>query len=147
MLDKVTGSGFKIKHEGKEYTLSPVSVGALGEFVGWAKNLPFDDLAERVEQIEKHGLPCSDEMKEGWVQEAVELSKELEHINKPACQALMQDIRGVRFILWQSLKVKHPDMTQELAESLVTVEALQGIQAKLDNVSGLGDKGPKKNPT
>jgi hypothetical protein len=115
---------------GEEYSFSPLTLDDLAEFESWHAserlNRALDalgDAGDRVTLITKLAdAPAAD------IAEA------------------MQSLRGVRQILWYSLRKQHPDLTPNDAGALVDFSNLAEFRTLIDSLAGLGDEETTNNP-
>ncbi len=115
---------------GEEYSFSPLTLDDLAEFEAWHAserlNRALDalgDAGDRVSLITKMGDASAAEIAEA-----------------------MQSLRGVRQILWYSVRKCHPDMTPSETAGLVNFGNLAEMRTLIDSLAGLGDEETTNNP-
>ena len=124
-----------IEHEGEEYILSPLEIGDLADAQRWAEEKPFTAMARRMDIL---GERCTPAMKERMYDEAVKQSA-LVSDSSEGMGTVLASMEGVIYLLYLSLRHKHPIMTVKAAEAMVDIATLGEWQNRLDRVSGFNE--------
>jgi hypothetical protein len=158
-LADLTKTPFKFTAEdGREFKLSPITPAVLGAVERWVEELPFDNLRARLLKVGEFLGP--EQKMQLYADAAAEsvrfkrmLSKareepiegeesELEDESLPPNP--LESINGVRKLFFEALKVNHPEITEEQASQLVTLDNLLSIQNLLDRASGADEETDEK---
>jgi hypothetical protein len=122
-LTRIAAKPVTLTVGGEEYSFSPLTLDDLAEFEAWHASDRLDRAlialgdGDRVSLITKMGDASAAEIAEA-----------------------MQSLRGVRQILWYSLRKQHPDLTPNDAGALVDFSNLAEFRTLIDKLAGLGDE-------
>jgi hypothetical protein len=122
-LSRIAAKPVTLTVGGEEYSFSPLTLDDLAEFEAWHASDRLDRAlialgdGDRVSLITKMGDASAAEIAEA-----------------------MQSLRGVRQILWYSLRKQHPDLTPNDAGALVDFSNLAEFRTLIDKLAGLGDE-------
>ena len=111
---------------GEEYSFSPLTLDDFAEFEAWLKG---DKLKCALNALGDSAT--SDER----VQVVTTMTDEVSQLEVGKASSSM---RGVRQMLWYSLRKKHPDMTREEASALVNLDNLAEMTALVDELGSSG---------
>lgn len=120
-----------IKHKGKEYPLSPLSLDMIAMFERWLENRAFETI-----ELRKGGVSEDDyeRLLGSWVEQCA--SGRYRWAGK-AAQRAARTKEGMSFLLFVQLAEKNPQMTQRLAAEILEA-GLSEVRAKMEVV----DAGP-----
>ena len=124
-LSDMAGASRPVVLGGKEYYLSPLSLGDFAEFDAWAEEQFWRKTEQRVAR-----------MPEGL--RATLLERAYSEIDEGAIAVnAMITIAGTARLVWLSLRKRHPELTPAQAADLVTLDTRQRVQAILDRLNGM----------
>ena len=124
-LTDMTAAARPVRLCGKEYLLSPMSLGDFAEFDAWAEEQFWQKKQGRVARM-------PEEMRAKLLERAFDEFDEA----RVSVRAMMT-IAGTARLVWLSLRKCHPAVTPEQAAELVTLETRVMVQATLDKLNGL----------
>ena len=132
-LSKAAGVGVEVTIGGKQYMVSPLTMGDLAEFQAHLRAVRREDMKFLVADIA----------------DAVERSAALRRacsfaVEEDEMEAAMESFEGFRFILWRCLRKKQPELTLEGVGDLFTVQDMRELLPVVQAISGIGDEA---NPT
>ena len=128
-LADMAGASRPLTLGGKEYFLSPLSLGDFAEFDAWAEEQFWRRVEQRVARLPEGlrwkllGRAC-DELNDGDVPPRA-----------------MMTMAGTARLVWLSLRKRHPELTPEKAADLVTLRTRERVQAVLDRLNGMTTAG------
>jgi len=137
----MNGAPAHIKFEGKDYVLSPLTLGDMEEFESWAKQRRHDEAEDHIARLAKH--------------DAAPPEKRAQIIDAAAadCASGVAEARAARsaggmgLLLWHSLRRRQPDVTIEQAKRIVEFQGFEKVERLIDEISGLaGPEGTPANP-
>jgi len=141
-LAEMTALPFKVELQGKEYTLSNMTLGLYAELQQWAEKQLYKKLHDRLK-----ALPADSEDKD--IREIrQQLKDKIVNISQGEIRfeiaTIMNSAEGAAYQLFLMLKKNHPEIkSPEDCKHLVTFERFNQLQ-KL--VEGDVDEGDKKSP-
>jgi len=151
--EKVTGAPYVDTVAGVQYQFSPIDNEALAELLGHARSLRATALSVVSGQYEQ--LP--EKVRREALAVAIEKDREQDRpLTTEEWNTYLVTEAGIRFFLWQSLRVKQPEIKEEDVQKFLPEfdrnQALgtQIVREILDRSGMLlaakeGDSGPKKN--
>lgn len=139
-LSRITAQPTEIEVNGERFFLSPLTLGDMGEFSQWAADRLIEKTEQRIALLEKHGI-CPETKKTEMLQAAFDLID-----SGQADSKAMISPAGIIKMGWISLRKRHPEITEEKAAQIVTMNGVTHFQKKLDRVSGFDDEGDSPNP-
>lgn len=122
-LAKVAAKPVTLTVGGADYQFSPLTLDDLAEFEAWHES-------ERLQR----GL---DALGEGAPGDRVQLIAQMNDAGAADIAQAMQSLRGVRQILWYSLRKQRPEITPSEAGELVNLANLEEMRSLLDRLVGL----------
>lgn len=123
------GAPAHIKFDGRDYILSPLTLGDLEEFEAWAKRRRHDDADDHIARLKKHEA-SSPEKCAAIVDAAV-----------ADCASGMAEARAARsaagmgLMLHLSLRQRQPEVTLEQAKRIVKFAGHERIEALIDEIT------------
>ena len=127
-LSDMTGASRPVVLGGKEWRLSPLSLGDFAEFDAWAEEQFWRKTEKRVAR-----------MPEGLRDRLLEQAYERLGDGGVSVDAMMT-VAGTARLVWLSLRRQHSDVTPEQTAELVTLGNRKQVQATLDQLNGLRKK-------
>ena len=122
-LAKMAAKAVTLTVGGEEYAFSPLTLDDLAEFEAWYES-------ERLQR----GL---DALGDGAPGDRVQLISQMGDAGAADIAQAMQSLRGVRQILWYSLRKARPEITPSESGALVNLANLEEMRALLDQLIGL----------
>lgn len=110
-IDKIAGIGITIKIKGKDYKLSPLTIGDYGEIAAFTKAMRL-----RVFEMADPSLSMKDKIE---ILQATPTADEID--------AAMRDISGIAFQLYLQIKAYHPDITRQEVARLIDMDNYREI--------------------
>jgi hypothetical protein len=123
-LAKMAAKPVTMVVSGEEYAFSPLTLDDLAEFESWYES-------ERMQR-------ALDALGDGAPGDRVQLISQMGDAGAADIAQAMQSLRGVRQILWYSLRKRNPEMTPAEAGALVNLANLEEMRTLLDGLVGLG---------
>lgn len=138
-LSAHVGAGTKVVLGGEEYVLGPIGLAELGELQSYFVRKPLEDAIKASEGMDES-------VRELMVSKAWDEYHRLraQPADMESSFEAMSNVDGLRYLVYLGLKKNHPDMTEESAARLVTLDNIDQITKMLDTASGLDDS---ENPT
>lgn len=134
-VHKVVGVSRQFEVAGKIYKMSPVTVTIIGLMDQWAREQPFDRLRMKLDKV---GDMLPENIIERWCDDATKESEDAD-----AVQREIQNISGVKKILWHCFVANHPEMSKQDFETIIEsvgLEVLQDFLEKDNTIEGIDDK-------
>jgi len=132
-LSKASGTGVEVTIGGKQYVVSPLTMGDLAEFQAHLRAVRREDVralvadwGDAAERLAALRRACSFAVEEDEM------------------EAAMASFAGFRFLLWRCLRKKQPELTLEAVGDLFTARDMKELLPVVQAISGLGDE---ENPT
>lgn len=110
-IDKIAGIGTTIKIKGKEYKLTPLTIGDYGEIAAFTKAMRL-----RIFEMADSSLSMRDKIE---ILQATPTADEID--------AVMRDISGISFQLYLQIKVHHSEITRQMAAGLIDMDNYREI--------------------
>jgi len=129
--------------EGREYRLSPLDYKDLGELERWVETLPYERARRKLEALGDMATP---EMKKQIIADA-EAIAQTSGIESETYVRAIATLTGTAYCLYLCLRHEHPDITRDIAASIVTIDKLVEWQERIDRVSGLSPTEDEVRPT
>ena len=134
-LSPIVGKGKQVTINGKEYTVSSLTIDDLAEFELFVKT-------ERNRTI-------SESLKQAGIKEELMAQKIVESSAMPIgideIDGAMRTISGVRYLLWFGLKKNHPELKLEKMGDLVTLENFEEASLIVAEMGGKAVEAKGKN--
>ena len=146
MLSALMGADVKIEYEGKNYTLGALTLKDVAQFVLDYQFRDYEiakqrtkglspELADKI--VHEEYIKCRDKR---WVKidtnGATEFTKFFSW-ETPEVQLFSKTEEGLALQLYYSLKINHPEVTQELAAKIVGLKRINEIFEKIMMAQGL----------
>ena len=129
----MTAACMTVTIDGREWTLSPVTLEDLGMLERWIESRPI-----RMVQSALDGL--ADRERQYLLALAFgESIKRQTTLGTESGRGELESIESVAYLFWLSLRVRHPDVTREVAARMLRTDNVELIKAALDKASGLQD--------
>lgn len=110
-IDKIAGIGITIKIKGKDYKLSPLTIGDYGEIAAFTKAMRL-----RIFEMADPSISMKDKIE---ILQATPTADEID--------AVMRDIAGVTCQLYLQLKTHHPEITRQEVARLIDMDNYREI--------------------
>lgn len=131
-LAKMAAKPVTMVVSGEEYAFSPLTLDDLAEFESWYES-------ERMKR-------ALDALGDGAPGDRVQLISQMGDAGAADIAQAMQSLRGVRQILWYSLRKRNPEMTPEDAGGIVNLANLDEMRSLLDKLVGLDSEDTDNSP-
>lgn len=133
-LSKAAGAGVVVTIKGKEFVVSPLTMGDLSDF---------------QMELRRQKLRLVNDVADSWTpEERADMRRDI--INTPIdaeeMQREMNSLGGFRYILWKCLS-KGNQITQEEVGQLVGLSEMEQLSPIIEAISGTGDKTPTNPPS
>lgn len=128
-VSRMTKTPTEIECKGETYLIAPLEVSDLGKLETWVSELP---LRKAKRQIEVLGDSLTPEIKEKILNEAIEKSNNQIDISSEKAQAALESLAGVGYLLFLSLRKNHPEIKENEAIDLISMDTLKDVKDKLD---------------
>lgn len=116
-MNRIAGNGAQITLDGKEYTISPLTINDIGEIEIFAK-------AERIKALL-------------LVNPGLSLKEQIELIKTPLTpeeiEGVTSSIHGAVYTIWLSLKHIHTDITLDEVKTIINKDNLRDILSLVDS--------------
>ena len=122
-LTRMAGKPVTLTVGGEAYEFSPLTLDDLAEFESWFAS-------ERLQR-------ALEALGDGAAGDRVQLIAQMSDAGSADIATAMQSLRGVRQILWYSLRKKQPEMTPSEAGALVDLSNLEEMKTLLDTLAGI----------
>lgn len=123
----------------KHYNLSELTMGDLTDGLPlWVQFRPF----ERFQQLKSKLPPEQFEQESNRL--LIECSRKNYNFNSPEVNEMASTMEGSCFLVWQSLKRNHPEITFDKVKELVTPVNFPEVNIKLQVLSGQLSEGEAK---
>lgn len=132
-LSRLSKSAVVFEHDGREYSLSPLELGDLGELERWLEAAPFERARLRLDAL---GECATAEERKAIIERAEAESLKAGFHSERSTRDL-SSVAGTAYILYLSLRRNHPDVTRRRAEEMLGRRGLIYWQRLLDRASGL----------
>lgn len=139
-LTRIAGKPVTLTVGGQDYEFSPLTLDDLAEFEAWYASERLNRALDALGHVPEEYVPGDGSVK-GEVHYSasarVELIARMSDAGSTDIATAMQSLRGVRQILWYSLRKRHPDMTPSQAGALVDFSNLGEMKSLIDNLAGI----------
>lgn len=125
----------QITVDGKTWQLSPITLGDFAELESWMEMLPLTNIKPHLDGLQ------ADERKMLLEQAYQDCKPGSISLSSPEAARAMQSLRGVRLLLFFSLRKMHPDITVDQASSIARIDNLEEMHDIIARLSGLDDGG------
>ncbi len=129
-LANAAGKGVTLTIKGKEYAISPITLGDLASFEAHVHS-------NRIKIFLKSAGDLPADEKKAILMELVSQIVDQDDVSKA-----MTTIDGVRFLLWKALSRECPELTLDAASELVDVENLDEISTVVQALGGGAENPP-----
>jgi len=119
-IDTLAGVGRWIKLGGKEYALTPLTIGDYGEISAYAKSVRL-----RILEYANPDMEIKDKI------EAISIAPSETEIN-----GALSDITGLIFQAWLHLRTNHPELTMQAVTRLITADNYKAVKDTIALVQG-----------
>jgi len=128
-IREVSGKGVILVGNGKEYSLSPMTLNDLAEIESWV-------VSNEIKRYQEASSVLSKDERIDFLRKAInDMPHGMEF--KAIVNEAMDEIDGIRHMLWLSVRHNHPEVTLEEVSGLVRLDNLDEISILIDTASGL----------
>lgn len=139
-LTRITKTPMELEHNGETYILAPLEVSDLGRIEVWIAELP---LRKAKRQLLALGDVVTEEVTTRVLNDALAKSDSQINISSDEAQAELNSLAGVGFLLYLSLRKNHPEIEEQDALDMLTMETLSDFKDTLDLANSLFPTTPK----
>jgi hypothetical protein len=129
-LDRMTAASIEIDIDGIKYFISPLRMKELGELEKWAERQIFKRLHLEFKMLEETGTEIDNDIKLKMIQDCSSKSKDSFEKSRE-----METLDGLKKVLDLSLRIKHPDISEEILKKIIETEGLDAINEIITNLS------------
>lgn len=134
------GGGTTLRHNGKTYTISPLTFELQGEFSDFLEQRAWETLERQKPRL------SDEEYYKRWDRLDEKITAGVYAFGGPVCQDAVRTLVGAKELLRLSLKVKHPEVDHEFVDNIFEEKAREANAAiARANPDPLGE-GPESGP-
>jgi hypothetical protein len=123
ILEKLTGVGLPIKFAGKDYTISPLTLADAAVLKGTIRQFIADEVQKTAKMLTGAGAPV-EHVKLLW-------DEATRYMQVPLASPAMGEPEMIRAFLVLSLRRKHPDITEDTVNAMLSDNDVVGQMRKL----------------
>ena len=136
-LDRLVRASHPVEAHGQTFQFTPLSLAEIAKVESWARRQPFVRLAGKIEELCASNMPSEvrDRLIDRLTEEAQKASETQDGIT-----AAMQTIEGIRFAILCGFQVRHPNMTTDTLDAIVSEVGLDFLKDLMESTSFVSEE-------